>query len=387
MSSEIVKSVNDDDPPANLLEVDFALVLARMVDTVKADPSQMRNIVYELARAKLRQEITWADPDEEVRHIRALETAIRGVEDFSRRQDQSKALSDLSSPTQAASISLHQGVLRPPDPPTLVDQGNTISDTLTSVREPQFGRTRTKSFRSVWIRAGAGFAILALFAVLTKNYLPFNLPNKLIMTSQKIPQEDRSNISGNGPAVQGGGTSVAQTPAIPLPAVYGVYALDDGKLAELSELSERVTDKRIAISTPINSPSKSLLADGRIKFVVFRRDLAAYAPSTADIRVIARVTRVTSFDSNGKPKIAPLDGVWSMRSTSFQYRVAPLAGNPEMFVVQPQDPNFELPAGRYALALNGQGYDFVVAGAITEKSQCLERVDAANGSFYSECKN
>jgi hypothetical protein len=268
----------------------------------------------------------------------------------------------------------------------LVDPGNTVSGT--TVRQPQFGRTGTKNdFRSVWIRAGAGFAILALFALLAKNYLPFNLPNKLITTSQTSPQADRSNISGTGQAVQGNGTSVAQTPAMPLPTVYGVYALDDGKLAELSELSERVTDKRIAISTPINSPSKSLLADGRIKFVVFRRDLAAFAPSTADIRVIAKVTRVTSFDSNGKPKIAPLDGVWSMRNVSFQYRVAPLAGNPEMFVVQPQEPNFELPAGRYALALNGQGFDFVVGGVITEKSQCLERVDAANGSFYSECKN
>jgi len=44
-----------------------------------------------------------------------------------------------------------------------------------------------------------------------------------------------------------------------------------------------------------------------------------------------------------------------------------------------------LPAGRYALVIKGQAYDFTVAGPITEAAQCLERVDAANGTFYSEC--
>jgi len=45
-----------------------------------------------------------------------------------------------------------------------------------------------------------------------------------------------------------------------------------------------------------------------------------------------------------------------------------------------------LPAGRYVLVLKEQGYDFVVAGAVTDLAQCLERTDAVNGAFYSECK-
>ena len=40
-----------------------------------------------------------------------------------------------------------------------------------------------------------------------------------------------------------------------------------------------------------------------------------------------------------------------------------------------------LPAGRYALVIKGQAYDFTVAGPITDAAQCLERVDAATARF------
>ena len=38
---------------ANSPEIDFALVLSRTIDSIKNDPSQLRNTVYELARTKL----------------------------------------------------------------------------------------------------------------------------------------------------------------------------------------------------------------------------------------------------------------------------------------------------------------------------------------------
>jgi hypothetical protein len=44
-----------------------------------------------------------------------------------------------------------------------------------------------------------------------------------------------------------------------------------------------------------------------------------------------------------------------------------------------------LPAGRYVLVLKNIGYDFTVAGNITDPAQCLERTEAANGVFYSDC--
>jgi hypothetical protein len=56
-----------------------------------------------------------------------------------------------------------------------------------------------------------------------------------------------------------------------------------------------------------------------------------------------------------------------------------------MLLVQPEKHDFVLPPGRYVLVLRDQGYDFAVAGKVTDLAQCLERTDATNGSFYSEC--
>jgi hypothetical protein len=67
--------------------------------------------------------------------------------------------------------------------------------------------------------------------------------------------------------------------------------------------------------------------------------------------------------------------------------VAPLSENPEMLLIRPESSDFVFPAGRYGLVLKGQAYDFTVAGRITDAVQCLERIEAANGAFYSECRN
>jgi hypothetical protein len=48
--------------------------------------------------------------------------------------------------------------------------------------------------------------------------------------------------------------------------------------------------------------------------------------------------------------------------------------------------DFVLPAGRYALVIKSQAYDFTIAGPVDDAKQCLERIDAANGSFYAECR-
>jgi hypothetical protein len=147
-----------------------------------------------------------------------------------------------------------------------------------------------------------------------------------------------------------------------------------------------VPDKRIAMSTPISEPSRTTLPDGKAKFVVFRRDLASSAPDRVDVRVVARVVRALTFDAKGKASFMPVTDAWNIRNLSYEFRVRPLAGNPEMLMAQAENPDFVLPAGRYVLALRNQGYDFTVAGKVTDLSQCLERTDAANGAFYSDCQ-
>ncbi len=60
-------------------EVEFALVLARTIDSATNDPEQLRSAIYELARQKL-QQLTHDDPAEKARLMQALEVAIAGVE-------------------------------------------------------------------------------------------------------------------------------------------------------------------------------------------------------------------------------------------------------------------------------------------------------------------
>src|SRR5260370_6354015 len=79
---------NDHDhvePVAN--EVQFALVIARMIDTVKNSPEHMRQAVYDFCPLQTPGKFTHADAKDIQRaQQQALEKAIRGVEEFSRQQ-------------------------------------------------------------------------------------------------------------------------------------------------------------------------------------------------------------------------------------------------------------------------------------------------------------
>jgi hypothetical protein len=79
---------------------------------------------------------------------------------------------------------------------------------------------------------------------------------------------------------------------------------------------------------------------------VFRRDLAGSVLDRID--VAARVARALIFDSKGKPSSAPVD-TWNIRNLPYEFKVRPVTAH-EMLLVQPKDPDFTLPAGRYILA-------------------------------------
>src|ERR1700730_10701732 len=83
-SGDLVPSSQDRPEPADA-EVQFALVIARMIDTVKNSPEDMRQAIYDLARYKLQEQFTYADAKDIRRTQQALEAAIRGVEAFSRQ--------------------------------------------------------------------------------------------------------------------------------------------------------------------------------------------------------------------------------------------------------------------------------------------------------------
>jgi hypothetical protein len=129
------------------------------------------------------------------------------------------------------------------------------------------------------------------------------------------------------------------------------------------------------------------LPDGHIKFIIYRRDSATSAADRAEIRVVARIAQEMKFDKSGKPVVSKIDDTWVIRNISMPLRTAPKRDHPDMYEVQSEDPNDALTPGRYALVLKGQAYDFSVAGAVTDPKQCLERLEATNGRFYSECRN
>src|SRR5262249_27960586 len=172
----------------------------------------------------------------------------------------------------------------------------------------------------------------------------------------------------------------------PLPSVYGVYATTGGRLYELEPLVGRAPDLRVFMSAVIKTPSQTVLPDGDASFIVYRRDIASSAPDRVTVRVIAKVARALTFTKSGQPAEVTVDGEWAIRNVSFDYRVAPSGDSPEMIVIKPETGAPALAAGRYALVIKGQMFDFTVDGPITQMAHCLERTEATNGSFYSECR-
>ena len=172
----------------------------------------------------------------------------------------------------------------------------------------------------------------------------------------------------------------------PLPTVYGIYAISNGVLSELNALPGRVPDRRVAISSTVESPSRTIINGGRVSFILFRRDLATSAPERLEVRVIAKISRALSFDKAGRASAEPVEDIWTIRNIYHDFRVAPLAENPEMLIARSDTADLALPAGRYGLVIKGQAYDFTIAGYVDDRSQCLERVESTNGSFYAECK-
>ena len=360
---------------------DFSSVLARTIESIKDDPAQLRNAIYELARIKLQREAWQANPPlsilEQRRLMLALETAIERVETISSQQDgprlpqeQQRQLIAGPAPDPRGSIEIfEEATLRS----AYAAQGSVPAEAhqplLRNVRRPMWGAA------APFIRAG----IVAAFAVVLI----------LVLVVTAVYRKDpRDKVDPEPqPALHAQSPNTAPAPAFPLPSDYGVYALSNGQLFELEALVGRVPDQRVFMSTMIKTPSRTTIPDGQVTFIVYRRDIAAEAPDRVQVRVIAKVRRSMTFNKAGQPNIAALDDQWAIRSTSYDLRVSPIGERPEMLMIRPATPAFSLPAGRYGLVIKGQAYDFTIAGLITDGAHCLERTDARNGTFYSDCRD
>lgn len=385
---------------AHAQEVEYALILSRMISTVKEDPTQLRLTVYEFARARLRLDTAALDGPERKRLTEALETAIRGVEQFSERRDERERLPPPIPPAQiglGASPAESSSMSMVP-----INQISSEPVETVVLKRAYFPRDPSPSAARqarVLLSPRARFVIgILLFGAVAglaiyKPRLPvlrarLDLPSPIGLAAPKPGASTSIQVPQQTPVAAEAKTVAVPSNSLPfpLPTDYGVYAVSNAKLSELHVLSEQVPDRRVAMSTPLSEPSRTTLPDGKAKFVVFRRDLAGSAPDRIDVRVVAQVMRAMRFDAKGKPNFSPVSDAWNIRNLSYEFRVRPIAGNPEMLLIQAENPDFTLPAGRYALALRSEGYDFTVAGKVTDPWQCLERTDAANGTFYSDCQ-
>jgi hypothetical protein len=373
-SGELVPS--DYDRPAKpLLEVEFALVIARMIDSVRNSPEDIRQLIYDLARYKLQEQTLHANAEERQYTRQALEAAIHGVEAFSEKharilppehQPQLKVPSTGSTDhewvPQVAS-SPHPAVPLAGPSLGLDSEGNA-------------GDSVNKS--SLWSHLRRTAAMLVILVAIlaaiqqreTFQYLAHNLPK----LEWKTAIEERSALSAPPPTKSGALR----------PTDYGVYAISNDALFDLSLLPGRPPDIRIAVSPPLTTPSRTILPNGHLKFIVFSRDLASSIADRPEVRIVAKVAREFSAKVSGK-KLA--DDAWVIRNISFPLRSSPVTDNPEIIELHREDPALELTPGRYALVLKTQAYDFSVEGNVVDPRQCIERIVGSTGIFYSDCKN
>jgi hypothetical protein len=355
-------------------------MLSRVIDSVEQNPEFLRATVYELARHKLKDEFTSESPADVRKLSKSLEVAIAGVEAFSKKKDGVPLLG--ANPAQAKALISAQ--------PSNQQVASALESASPVFEAHVFGSGRATAWtRSSRLR-GTGMFVASFvigLAVITaaasvellrrKGYIAFN---------QSAPALPKNATAVPAKPASAAVDPQAVAPSPTVPTAFGIYAVSDGKLHELDVLPGRAPDPRIAISSIITGNSRTTLPDGHVAFVIYRRDSATNAADRAEVRLVARIEREVTFNKDGKQVVTPVDDNWVMRNISVPYRTSPRKDNPEMYEVRSENPDAPLAPGRYALVLKGFAYDFTVAGSVTDPRQCLERLVATNGRFYSECK-
>jgi hypothetical protein len=393
---------------------DYLSVILQAIEKAQNNPAQLRSLIYDLARLSLGKHVLTNyhrfGSDGLQQHVRDLEVAINQAESLSQKSDVDSKFEDSLlvarpvEPPEAAAITVRDsfGDSIFADSWTkheLVPSQRALAETYRKARplteilrpveiwEPAFGRAAKRTRPDFWwgvqlaSAAVIGVAIYAVILVRSDIFSPVG--NYSLAT---VPQSVA--VASTGPAVLPVGVAppkAHQSLGFPLPSVYGVYAISAGKLYELDQLAIRVPDPRVRISAMISDSSHVTVPNGGVNFIVFRRDLAASAPIDVFVRVVAQVQRDMKFSGDGPPTITKIDGPWAVRSKSYEYRVAPVDDKPEMIVLHAAESDLVLAPGRYVLVLGGQGYDFMVAGEVTDTAHCLERSNVVGGTVYSEC--
>ena len=391
--------------------IDYFAILSKAINSAQSTSAQARAETYGIARAALRKELTLAGldltGDKAKQELAALEWAIlrvevsisqndegRGALERLREKqgkhaiDQSEVASD-SAPRESKSREVvilppRRGIARTdhfhldrprgPNLPSYEGKNVTIFTLPAEVRKPpSLGERAVALFSEALRMTFVAMAAVALYVVVSEHDKG---------SQDRAATNTTSKIAEAG---QAGALHRAAPTGMPKPAVYGVYAIYDGQLIELNPVATAPVDPRLKTVLQITQPGVTRLATGLLKFVVYRRDLIVGAPEKVSIRVVATLARATKFDGAGTVVTVPQRETWIIRSSGYDFRVLPVSDDREMIIVRPEDPEFAIPSGRYALMLNGQPYDFVVEGQVTDPAHCVESFPTARGPIFYDC--
>ncbi|MGY2933645.1 hypothetical protein ACVWZ6_003247 [Bradyrhizobium sp. GM6.1] len=384
-------------PNTHAIKAGFVRLLSGRIRDLSGDPRQIREIVYELARIKLLEQFTHGDARESRELQEVLERAIREVE-LSFERSERDALS--KAPDSALGVASHPSPPSPPQPvppsPPVPKPAETGRGSVAPPSPPD--QSRRSGILNSLIRSAAILVVIA-GASAAVTYWPRLRTQSLALWQSATLSKRTSTSPEPHPTVAvtpSSGESVERTPdqpkepvtaaqpSMPLPTTFGVYALSEGQLKELKPVPGKIPDRRVAISAAITTPSATTLTSGDVSFIVFRPDGGVDATGT-EVRVVAKVSRAMGVDATGKAAMVTAGDTWVIRSMSFPYKVGPVEDQPRMLSLQPEQDGFTLSPGRYVVVVKGMGYDFTVAGTPTDPNQCVERINATNGAFYSPC--
>jgi hypothetical protein len=400
---------------------DYVSIILRAIESTQNDPVRLRTLVYDVARLSLGKHVLMTyhqiGSNGLQQHISDLETAIHHVEDIAQKQiedfskkepsqEQKDAVADLAaqlldgkaiSPVHGAIMvrdSFDETVFDETRPdktavvvqplPTEVYAGRAEILQPLDFRIPAFGSGPKRKPADATFGIQLVVATIIGVAIYVASLVGFDYGGRFFPMSGPADGMATASIPSTAAAKS---LSGIQALGFPLPTVYGVYAVSEGKLYELDPLPLKVPDPRVAISAMISNTSHVTIPDGKVQFIIFRRDLVSSAPTEVFVRVVARVAREMKFNAGGPPTTTNIDGEWTVRSKSYVFRVAPVGDSPEMIVLRPAASQSALSPGRYALVLAGKGYDFTIEGQITDTAQCVERSNVVGGTIYSECRS
>lgn len=415
---------------------DYYALLLETIDAMEESPADVRRAIYEVARHQLEKQLMAAKPQASPTQMRneqnALDQAIRRIDaeaaaaDPPRKKPPPPPLT--VTPPQPAALQTAEPSTKkaaPPAPKPDLSDGEPLAlakpEAIASLEPPLFSaRTppphiepiprRTQKWRPgrqvrgrkiVWalkvlsaalvggLAAGAGgFALMQA----KSGSAVYQFPD---LSSLLVPARTATPAATPAPAASKSAAPPATRPAaaaassesanIPVPDVYGVYALHNGKLVELRGTPLGAPDRRPGMGTIFKDASRTAFTQGRLHFIVFRRSLLTNAPERVLVSVVARVAQETITNAAGQVTTSPVSNQWLLRGVGQEFRVAPIKGQPEMILIRPEAPDLLLPPGRYALMVADQAFEFQIDGIVIDPAHCVERTNAVSAIVYSEC--